>query len=78
MLVVGLSALFLPTNSIDDGNLVEINSNLSSMKISKSYHYFLENYKPKVGYILNFNQIGSKEFNETNIRFLPHFLTEVV
>ena len=60
---------------IDDSIPIEIKSNLTSMKISKSYHYFLENYKPKVGYVLNFNQIGSKVFNGIEIKFLPHFLT---
>ncbi|CAA6803892.1 MAG: ATPase [uncultured Sulfurovum sp.] len=59
---------------IDDAIPVEIKSNLSSVKISKSYHYFLANYKPKQGYVLNFNQLGSREFNATNIKFLPHFL----
>ena len=59
---------------IDDAIPVEIKSNLTSIKISKSYHYFLANYKPKEGYVLNFNQIGSREFNATNIKFLPHFL----
>ena len=61
---------------IDDSIPVEIKSNLTSMKISKSYYYFLENYKPKTGYILNFNQIGTKEFRGVEIRFLPHFLTK--
>ncbi len=60
---------------IDDSIPIEIKSNLSSMKISKSYHYFLENYKPKIGYVLNFNQIGSKVFNGVEIKFLPHFST---
>ncbi len=59
---------------IDDVIPVEIKSNLTSMKISKSYHHFLANYEPKQGYVLNFNQIGSQEFNRTNITFLPHFL----
>jgi predicted AAA+ superfamily ATPase len=59
---------------VDDTIPVEIKSNLSSMKISKSYYYFLENYKPKVGYVLNFNQIGKREFNGVKIKFLPHFL----
>ena len=60
---------------IDDKIPVEIKSNLSSQKISKSYYYFLENYKPKRGYILNFNQIGEKKFGDSTIVFLPHFLT---
>ncbi len=59
---------------IDDSIPIEIKSNISSMKISKSYHYFLENYKPKKGYVLNFNQIGTKKFNQTDIGFLPHFM----
>jgi len=59
---------------IDDTIPVEIKSNLTSMKISKSYYYFLENYKPKIGYVLNFNQIGKKEFKSIDIKFLPHFL----
>jgi len=58
---------------INDTIPIEIKSHLSSMKISKSYHYFLENYKPKVGYILNFSQTGIKKFNQTEVRFLPHF-----
>jgi predicted AAA+ superfamily ATPase len=59
---------------IDDSIPVEIKSNLTSMKISKSYHYFLENYSPTHGYILNFNQIGVKEFNDVKVDFLPHFM----
>jgi len=63
---------------IDDSIPVEIKSNLSSMKISKSYYYFLENYKPKKGYVLNFNQIGTKEFNKVEINFLPHFMAGII
>jgi len=59
---------------IDDTIPVEIKSNLTSMKVSKSYHYFLENYKPKKGYILNFNQIGKKDINGIEVNFLPHFM----
>ena len=59
---------------IDDSIPVEIKSNLTSMKISKSYHYFLENYKPKKGYVLNFNQRGEKVFNGVDVVFLPHFM----
>ena len=60
---------------IDDAIPVEIKSNLTSMKISKSYHYFLENYKPKKGYVLNFNQSGEKVFNGVDVVFLPHFMS---
>ena len=63
---------------VDDRIPVEIKSNLSSIKISKSYYYFLENYKPKVGYVLNFNQIGSRAFNDVEIKFLPHFLAKTI
>jgi predicted AAA+ superfamily ATPase len=59
---------------IDDTIPVEIKSNLTSIKISKSYHYFLESYKPSQGFVLNFNQIGDKDFKECHIKFLPHFL----
>lgn len=59
---------------INDSIPMEIKSNLTAMKISKSYHYFLEHYQPKKGYVLNFNQIGTKEFSENSIKFLPHFL----
>ena len=59
---------------VDDKIPVEIKSNLTSIKISKSYHYFLENYKSDIGYVLNFNQIGNKEFNGTEVKFMPHFL----
>jgi predicted AAA+ superfamily ATPase len=61
---------------IDNAIPVEIKSNLTSMKISKSYHYFLENYTSKKGYILNFNQVGIKEFNGVKVNFLPHFMTK--
>lgn len=63
---------------IDDTIPVEIKSNLTSMKISKSYHYFLENYKPKKGYVLNFNQSGEKVFNGVDVVFLPHFMSGVI
>ncbi len=59
---------------INDNIPVEIKSNLTAMKISKSYHYFLEHYQPKRGYVLNFNQIGTKEFGKNSIKFLPHFM----
>jgi len=59
---------------IDEQTPVEVKSNLTSKKISKSYHYFLEHYQIKKGYVLNFNQFGKKEFNKTEIIFMPHFL----
>ena len=61
---------------VDDSIPVEIKSNLTSMKISKSYHYFLANCTPKEGYVLNFNQVGVKEFNGVKVNFLPHFMTD--
>jgi len=63
---------------IDDKTPVEVKSNLSSKKISKSYHYFLENYQVEKGYVLNFNQFGEKEFNGTKIIFMPHFLASKI
>ncbi len=61
---------------LDDSIPIEIKSHLTSMKISKSYHYFLENYTPKQGYVLNSNQIGTQTFNGVKIDFLPHFMAE--
>ena len=61
---------------VDDITPVEIKSNLTSMKISKSYHYYLENYKPTKGYVLNFNQVGKKVFNGVEVTFLPHFMAK--
>jgi len=57
---------------LDDATPIEIKSNLSSMKVSKSYHYFLQNYTPKSGYILSFNQVGTKLINGVEVKFLPH------
>jgi len=63
---------------IDDMIPLEVKSNLSTMKISKSYHYFLENYQPKQGYLVNFNQIGDKQIKGINITFIPHFMVAKV
>lgn len=59
---------------LNDTIPIEVKSHLSSPKISKSYHYFLENYKPQKGFVLSFNQIGKEQFKESEIGFLPHFL----
>ena len=61
---------------VDDALPVEIKSNLSTMKISKSLHAFLSSYKPDKGYILNRNQIGTQHYGKTTVYFLPHFLAE--
>lgn len=61
---------------LNDTVPIEIKSQLSSAKISKSYHYFLENYKPKQGFVLNFNQIEEKVVNQSQITFLPHFFAD--
>ena len=61
---------------LDDTIPLEVKSTLNSCKVSKSYHYFLQNYKPKRGYIFNFNQQCTKEINGAKIEFLPHFLVE--
>lgn len=60
---------------LNDTIPIEVKAHLSSEKISKSYHYFLENYKPQKGFVLSFKQIGKKGFNENEIVFLPHFFT---
>jgi predicted AAA+ superfamily ATPase len=61
---------------LDDSIPVEIKSNLSTMKISKSFHAFLGAYKPTEVYILNRNQIGTQYDDKTPIHFLPHFMAE--
>jgi len=58
---------------IEDKIPIEIKSNLSGLKISKSYRYFLETYPSNIGYILNFNKIGDISINNSIIKFLPHF-----
>jgi len=59
---------------LDETIPIEVKSTLSSCKVSKSYHYFLQNYKPQRGYIFNFNQQCKKNINGIEIEFLPHFL----
>ena len=63
---------------INDTTPIEVKSNLSSMKISKSYHHFLENYKPKIAYVLNYNYIGNHKYNGVSVKFLPHFLASQI
>ncbi len=53
---------------------VEVKSHLASMKVSRSYHYFLDHYYPPRGYVLNYDQIGSKRVQNAEVRFLPHFM----
>jgi predicted AAA+ superfamily ATPase len=59
---------------VDDAIPIEVKSHLGSMKISRSYRYFLEHYRPSVGYLLNFDRIGEREFEGVPVRFLPHFM----
>lgn len=63
---------------INDSIPVEIKSNLSSLKISRSYYSFIDKYKPKNGYVLNFTKIGEGIFNDVKIKFLPHFLVGAI
>jgi predicted AAA+ superfamily ATPase len=58
---------------IDDEIPVEVKSKLSTMKISRSYHSFIDRYHPKNGYLFNFDQYGSLTVDGCNIKFLPHF-----
>ncbi len=53
---------------------IEVKSNLSDFKISKSYQYFLENYNPPKAYLLNLNKFGKKRFKEHEVLFWPLFL----
>jgi predicted AAA+ superfamily ATPase len=61
---------------VDDKIPIEIKSNISGLKVSKSYRYFLENYQSNSGYILNFNKIGEISINNSKIKFLPHFFAD--
>ena len=63
---------------LNDTTPIEVKSNLSDFKISKSYHYFLENYKPKMGYLLNLNRVGKKEIKGVEVEFLPLFMAEKI
>ncbi len=63
---------------LNDAIPIEVKSNLSDLKIGKSFHYFLENYKPPKGYLLNLNQIGKKEIKEVEVEFLPLFMANMV
>ena len=59
---------------LDDTIPVEVKAHLTSPKISKSYHHFLENYKPPRGYVLTLNQTATKTFQGIEVTFLPHFM----
>ena len=63
---------------LNDTTPIEVKSNLSDFKISKSYHYFLENYKPTKGYLLNLNRVGKKEIKGVEVEFLPLFMAEKI
>ncbi|SFP83537.1 ATP-binding protein [Hydrogenimonas thermophila] len=58
---------------IDDEIPVEVKSKLSTMKISRSYHSFIDRYHPENGYLFNFDQYGLLTVDGCNIKFLPHF-----
>ncbi len=59
---------------VDEQTPIEVKSHINSLKVSRSYHHFIEKYKPKEGYILNFDQIGSTKIDNTKINFIPHYL----
>jgi len=59
---------------VDEQTPVEVKSHINSLKISRSYHHFIEKYKPKEGYILNFDQVGNIKIDNTKINFIPHYL----
>ncbi len=63
---------------LNDTTPIEVKSNLSDFKISKSFHYFLENYKPLKGYLLNLNRVGKKEIKGIKVEFLPLFMAKNV
>ncbi len=59
---------------VDDNIAVEVKSNLSTKKVSKSFRYFLENYKPQKAFIANYNQVSKEMIGDKEVIFLPHFL----
>ena len=61
---------------LNDTTPIEVKSHLSDFKISKSFHYFLENYKPLKGYLLNLNRVGKKEIKGIEVEFLPLFMAK--
>ncbi len=63
---------------LNDAIPIEVKSNLSDLKIGKSFHYFLENYKPPKGYLLNLNKIGKKKIKEVEVKFLPLFMANKI
>ena len=63
---------------LNDTIPIEVKSNLNDFKITKSYHYFLENYKPQKGYLLNFNKIGKKVIKNQTVEFLPLFFANKI
>lgn len=63
---------------VNDKIPVEVKSQLSDLKIGKSYHYFLEHYRPGKGYLLNLDRTGKKEIKGSEILFLPLFMASRV
>jgi predicted AAA+ superfamily ATPase len=63
---------------VEDEIPVEIKSKLSDLKVSRSYRYFLEHYRPSRGYVLNSNRFGEKRVEGIPVLFLPHFMAEKI
>ena len=55
---------------------IEIKSNLTNSKITRSYRNFLDEYKPKKGYILSMNFFNHAKTNKQNVYFMPIFNIE--
>ncbi len=45
--------------------------NLSGLSLTRSYRSFLDAYKPKSGFVITNNQIGSLVYNQSKIHFIP-------
>lgn len=58
---------------LNDTIPIEVKSKLSSLKVTKSFRYFLEHYKPKKAFYLNFYEQNEKEINGVKVNFLPLF-----
>jgi hypothetical protein len=52
---------------------LEVKSNLSETKITRSYRNFLEEYKPKKGFIFSKDLLKNKKISNINIGFYPLF-----
>ena len=63
---------------LDERIPIEVKSHLTTKKVTRSFHHFLEHYRPPVGYVLNYDQIAEEVIRGSTIRFLPHFMARKI